>query len=128
VKLHPTLLAVPLLAIAFSTSAAEGLVVYPDTIQQMERNAEDHPLAAVGLRQYATSPASAANVVSPPMPLLLDVQDELKKRGYRIGDDGVLGQDTRAALMDFQWDQALIPTGRPDNQTLSALGLEALRD
>ena len=52
------------------------------------------------------------------------MQRELAERGYQPGSaDGILGRATRAALMDFQRKENLAVTGRPDRQTLKALGV-----
>lgn len=53
-----------------------------------------------------------------------EMQQKLTRRGYRAGSaDGVLGRATRSALMDFQRAEKLPVTGRPDRQTLQALGV-----
>ncbi|MCP4121831.1 MAG: peptidoglycan-binding protein [Bacteroidetes bacterium] len=52
-----------------------------------------------------------------------DVQAALKERGYEPGPvDGVMGAQTRAALLKFQRDNGL-PQGQLDVQTLTALGI-----
>lgn len=53
------------------------------------------------------------------------VQQQLQNQGYDVGKvDGVWGQRSRQALMDFQKDQNIRTSGRPDQQTMAALGLE----
>lgn len=53
------------------------------------------------------------------------VQQQLQSQGYNVGQvDGVWGTRSRQALMDFQRDQNIRTTGRPDQQTMAALGLE----
>jgi peptidoglycan hydrolase-like protein with peptidoglycan-binding domain len=53
-------------------------------------------------------------------------QQQLQQRGFDVGQpDGQLGATTRQALRDFQQRQGLQPTGRLDQQTLAALGVEA---
>jgi hypothetical protein len=53
-----------------------------------------------------------------------DVQLELARAGFNPGPaDGVLGQDTRNAIADFQADRGLAVTGRIDSPLLEALGL-----
>lgn len=53
------------------------------------------------------------------------VQQQLQSQGYDVGQvDGVWGQKSRQALMNYQRDQNIQATGRPDQQTLAALGVE----
>lgn len=53
-----------------------------------------------------------------------DLQRELSSRGYDPGDvDGQWGPRTQQALRQFQQDQNLIASGRPDQRTLAALGI-----
>lgn len=53
------------------------------------------------------------------------VQQQLQSQGYDVGSvDGRWGAKSRQALMNFQRDQNIRATGRPDQQTMAALGLE----
>lgn len=53
------------------------------------------------------------------------VQQQLQSQGYDVGQvDGVWGAKSRQALMSFQRDQNLRASGRPDQQTMAALGIE----
>ena len=53
-----------------------------------------------------------------------DLQQKLARRGYRPGPaDGVMGPATRRALMEFQRAENLPVTGRPNQETLAALGV-----
>lgn len=57
-------------------------------------------------------------------PLVRQMQQRLKDRGYEAGPaDGRMGAATRAAIREFQRSENLPVTGRPDRQTLSALGI-----
>ncbi len=57
-------------------------------------------------------------------PVLRQVQQRLKSRGFDAGlVDGRMGASTRAALREFQRAESLPATGRPDPQTLAALGI-----
>lgn len=57
-------------------------------------------------------------------PLVRQVQQRLNSRGFEAGRvDGRIGASTRAALREFQRAENLPPTGRPDRETLSALGI-----
>jgi peptidoglycan hydrolase-like protein with peptidoglycan-binding domain len=54
------------------------------------------------------------------------VQEALKGKGFDPGEaDGVLGPKTGQALRDFQKSQNLQVTGRIDDKTASALGVDA---
>lgn len=57
-------------------------------------------------------------------PLVRQMQQRLKSRGFDAGPaDGRMGASTRAAIREFQRAENLPVTGRPDRQTLSALGI-----
>src|SRR5918999_2014413 len=80
-------------------------------------------LAALGLRDEAAS-AGATRAAEPSSATIREVQRRLTSRGYPAGAaDGVMGRTTRSALMDFQRAQNLPVTGRPDRDTLAALGM-----
>jgi peptidoglycan hydrolase-like protein with peptidoglycan-binding domain len=52
------------------------------------------------------------------------VQQALNDKGFNAGAvDGIMGPHTRQALKQFQQAQHLRQTGRPDQQTLAALGV-----
>jgi peptidoglycan hydrolase-like protein with peptidoglycan-binding domain len=54
-----------------------------------------------------------------------DLQRELASRGYDTGAvDGQWGRSTQQALSQFQQDRNLPASGRPDQRTLAALGIE----
>lgn len=54
------------------------------------------------------------------------LQEQLQSQGYEVGQvDGIMGPRTRDALISFQRDQNLDATGRPDQQTMAALGIES---
>jgi hypothetical protein len=54
----------------------------------------------------------------------LQAQKLLKAKGFDLGNiDGILGPRTRRALIAFQRQQGLEPSGQIDQQTASALGL-----
>ena len=53
-----------------------------------------------------------------------EVQQKLGESGFKTGRaDGVLGRETENALRDFQKQKGLQQIGQPDNETLSALGV-----
>jgi hypothetical protein len=52
------------------------------------------------------------------------VQIMLNEKGFNVGEpDGVLGERTRAALMQFQQRQGFHATGQIDHETMAALGV-----
>lgn len=54
-----------------------------------------------------------------------DLQRELANRGYDAGQaDGRWGPRTQQAVRQFQQDQNLAASGRPDQRTMAALGME----
>jgi peptidoglycan hydrolase-like protein with peptidoglycan-binding domain len=54
--------------------------------------------------------------------LVADVQRALKARGYYAGEvDGLTGPMTSAAIVEFERDQGLEPTGEPTGDVLSTL-------
>jgi Putative peptidoglycan binding domain len=57
--------------------------------------------------------------------LVVDVQRELAREGYDPGPiDGVMGGQTRGAIMAFQRDNGLMVTGRIDSKLLDQLDLD----
>ena len=60
-----------------------------------------------------------------PGQVIANVQAELQRRGYDTGGvDGDYGPATREAILAFQNDNGLQPTGEIDQDTLAALGLQ----
>ena len=56
--------------------------------------------------------------------MVVRTQAALMRKGYYEGDiDGVLGDETRAALKAFQKDEKIKETGRMDIETLTRLGI-----
>ena len=52
------------------------------------------------------------------------MQRQLDKQGYRIGNiDGIIDNETMAAIQSFQADEGLTVTGMPNQETLGALVL-----
>lgn len=52
------------------------------------------------------------------------IQQKLKDQGFDPGPiDGKMGPKTHDALKQFQQKQGIQPTGRPDQQTMAALGV-----
>lgn len=81
-------------------------------------------LAALGIDRDTASAGSTQRAEVADNATVREVQRKLAERGYRPGaPDGVLGRATRAALMEFQRAENLAVTGRPNRQTLAALGI-----
>lgn len=77
-------------------------------------------------RQGAMAPQSGAQRAGLSQDQVRSVQQNLADRGYDPGPtDGRWGQRTQAALRNFERDQNLRADGRPDPQTLAALGVES---
>lgn len=54
------------------------------------------------------------------------VQQALKDKGFDVGQvDGIMGQKTQSALREFQEKEGMQASGTLDQQTLSALGIQA---
>lgn len=71
-----------------------------------------------GYQQYPQGGQSAAAADA----TVQSVQRQLSQRGYQAGPaDGIMGENTQAALLNFQRDQGLSQTGQIDQQTLAAL-------
>jgi peptidoglycan hydrolase-like protein with peptidoglycan-binding domain len=80
----------------------------------------DRTLAALGIEpepapQAAARPANGTR-------LTRNMQRRLNQLGYNAGpEDGIMGQATRAAVMEFQRVEGLPATGRLDRATIDAL-------
>jgi peptidoglycan hydrolase-like protein with peptidoglycan-binding domain len=56
-----------------------------------------------------------------------EIQEALKSNGFDPGTaDGVIGPKTNQAIRDFQKSKTLQATGRIDERTASALGVDAM--
>ena len=77
----------------------------------------------LGQNQQATA-TSAAGPVNLTREQIQKAQTLLNEKGFNVGDvDGVLGPRTRRAVMAFQRQRGLEPSGQIDQQTATALGL-----
>lgn len=76
-------------------------------------------------RQGAMAPQAGSSRVGLDSDQVRNVQQTLADRGFDPGRvDGRWGPRTQQALRDFQRDQNLQASGRPDDRTLAALGFE----
>lgn len=72
--------------------------------------------------QYGSSSGQSAQI---DQNTVRQVQQQLQSQGYDVGQvDGIWGAKSRQALMDFQRDKNLQASGRPDQQTMAALGVD----
>lgn len=68
----------------------------------------------------STAPSTAASL---PEATVKALQESLNKEGIAVKADGVLGDDTRAAIRQYQTQHHLPVTGEPDKATLDKLGI-----
>jgi hypothetical protein len=61
----------------------------------------------------------------PPNPDVSNIQNELATLGYQVGVDGMYGQQTAAAVSDFQHSNNLPVTGEADPDTQQLLAQQA---
>jgi peptidoglycan hydrolase-like protein with peptidoglycan-binding domain len=75
---------------------------------------------------YASSRSGTAQSINLSQDEVRQLQITLNQRGFNVGEpDGILGARTRAALMQFQQREGLQRSGQIDQQTMSALGINA---
>ena len=79
-------------------------------------------VVAVALMATCTLSVGAYSVGSQGSDVLL-IQQNLVKRGYKIGMDGIFGNDTRRAVERFQADKGLTISGSVDAKTFKRLCL-----
>jgi peptidoglycan hydrolase-like protein with peptidoglycan-binding domain len=72
---------------------------------------------------HAQMPSAPATSAVLPRPTVLSLQEALNRQGAVIKVDGVLGNETRAAIRQFQSQHHLPVTGEPDRATLDKLGV-----
>ena len=70
-----------------------------------------------------TAPPAAATSVTLTEPVVKALQEALNKQGIAVKVDGVLNDDTRAAVKKYQTQHHLPVTGEPDKATLDKLGV-----
>lgn len=71
-----------------------------------------------------TTPSVAASL---PAATVKALQEALNKQGIAVKADGVFGDDTRAAIRQYQSQHHLPVTGEPDKATLDKLGVAGQR-
>jgi peptidoglycan hydrolase-like protein with peptidoglycan-binding domain len=73
-------------------------------------------------KAMASSEVKAAKAV--PSDVVKAVQEALKKEGYKVKVDGLMGKHTRTALKRYQKKNGLKVTGKTDEATLAKLGVK----
>ena len=68
-------------------------------------------------QQQSTAPGMDQNTIK-------QAQEKLSSKGHDVQADGVLGPQTQAALKEFQEKEGIQASGRLDQETLAALGVE----
>jgi peptidoglycan hydrolase-like protein with peptidoglycan-binding domain len=81
--------------------------------------AETPKKSSPATRTSASSEVKAAKAV--PNDVVKAVQEALKKEGYKLKVDGLMGKHTRSALKSYQKKNGLKVTGKPDEATLAKL-------
>ena len=74
------------------------------------------PPAFVALAQTASSPVAESTIKA--------LQEALNKQGIAVKIDGVLNDETRAAIRKYQSQHHVPVTGEPDKVTLDKLGVQ----
>jgi peptidoglycan hydrolase-like protein with peptidoglycan-binding domain len=68
-------------------------------------------------QQQSTAPGVEQSTIK-------QAQEQLSSKGHDVQADGVLGPKTQAALKEFQEKEGIQASGRLDQETLAALGVE----
>ncbi|MGE0310184.1 MAG: peptidoglycan-binding protein [Lautropia sp.] len=81
--------------------------------------------AAIARPAAASPPTGSGDAAALPVATIRSLQHSLMQGGYDVDStDGVWGPKTEAAVRAFQKVRGLAPTGRPDERTLAALGVD----
>jgi peptidoglycan hydrolase-like protein with peptidoglycan-binding domain len=109
------------------TAATEAAIRQFQKSENLEETGRlnDRTLTALGIEPDSAPRDAAPVAATEPAPSIREVQRRLNALGYDAGsEDGVIGRETRAALMEFQRVQKLPVTGRIDGRTITALRRE----
>jgi len=68
-------------------------------------------------QQQSTAPGMDQSTIK-------QAQEKLSSKGHDVQADGVLGPKTQAALKEFQQKEGIQASGRLDQETLAALGVD----
>jgi hypothetical protein len=91
-------------------------------------NDAHHPAPAVAAAQTQPTPTQSTPTPAPTTVALSEstikaLQEALNKQGIVVKVDGVLSDETRAAIRKYQTEHHLPVTGEPDKATLDKLGV-----
>jgi peptidoglycan hydrolase-like protein with peptidoglycan-binding domain len=103
-------------ALAFSQIAFAG----GGYDKQGQSGAQSEPSA----RQEQQPAASMATAPGVEQDTIKQAQEKLSSKGHDVQADGVLGPKTQAALKEFQQKEGIQASGRLDQETLAALGVD----
>lgn len=82
--------------------------------------------ALPGMAAFAqTTPPAASTAAVLSEPVIKSLQEALNKQGFATKTDGILSDETRAAIRKYQTQHHLPVTGEPDKATLDKLGVAA---
>jgi peptidoglycan hydrolase-like protein with peptidoglycan-binding domain len=95
-------------ALAFSQIAFAG-----GDMKNQPSASQDQPQQ----QQQSTAPGMDQSTIK-------QAQEKLSSKGHDVQADGVLGPKTQAALKEFQEKEGIQASGRLDQETLAALGVE----
>jgi nucleoside diphosphate kinase len=79
-----------------------------------------HPAQGAAAQSQTTAPSAPAALSQSTIKAL---QEALGKQGIAVNADGVLSEETRAAIRKYQTEHHLPVTGEPDKATLDKLGV-----
>jgi hypothetical protein len=81
------------------------------------------PLTTTSFAQ--TQPPAVSAAATTPDTTIKALQEALNKQGIAVKTDGILNDETRAAIKKYQTQHHLAVTGEPDKATLDKLGVAA---
>ena len=110
---------VPIADVTMTSAAATSSIPKTQPASPTERRTEP-PVSAAQPVASPLPPRSAAKLV--PAKLVKAIQRELSDRGYAVGEDnGVLGLQTRAAIVAYEFDEHMPLTGEAGETLLKSL-------
>jgi peptidoglycan hydrolase-like protein with peptidoglycan-binding domain len=116
----------PVLVEAFPRYRDDSFFVVEDEIVIVDHSHRIVDVVPAGPRAHFAHGGSSTSSVALDLsePEIRELQQVLIDRGYYQGRvDGLIGPETREALISFQRKEGFEATGRIDNRTVSALGL-----
>jgi len=78
---------------------------------------KNQPSASQEQQQQSTAPGMDQGTIK-------QAQEKLSSKGHDVQADGVLGPKTQAAVKEFQEKEGIQASGRLDQETLAALGVD----